>query len=53
MKVHTTTAAKGERAAGPGEYTGASNGPVLPPPLSLSGDWLEMIAGDVDINKPV
>lgn len=47
MKVHTTAAAKGERLAGPDEYTGAVNAPVLPPPLSLSGVWLE-ITGDVD-----
>jgi hypothetical protein len=54
MNVHTTAAAKGERLVDPGEYTGAFDAPVLPPPpLSPLGAWLEIIAGDVDIERPV
>jgi len=47
MKEHITTApAKGDRLAELGEYVGALNVALLPPPLR---DRLEIVAGGVDM----
>lgn len=50
MKVHITTApAKGERLGDSGEYVGALNVAVLPPPMPPLRERLEKAAGDIDM----